>query len=52
MTLIGDFGGFNGAIIILPSLFMNWYSSKMFDAAIAQEIPTKKRSKRSKKNNN
>ena len=48
MTLIGDIGGFNGAIIIFPGLFMNWYSSKMFDAAIASEIPSKKKNKRAR----
>ena len=41
-TLIGDLGGFYGAIVILPSLFMNWYSSKMFQVDIVGSIPHKR----------
>ena len=41
MILIGDIGGFSGAIIMLPSLFMSWYSSKMFSASILLVTPIK-----------
>ena len=43
MTLIADVGGFNGAIIILPSFFMSIYSSKMYEESVSREIPTKRR---------
>ena len=26
MTLIGDFGGFNGAVIMFPAFFLSFYS--------------------------
>ena len=29
-TMIGDIGGFNGAIIIFPAFFMTHYSSLMY----------------------
>ena len=34
MILVGDIGGFTGAIIGLPAYFLNWYSSRMFGASI------------------
>ena len=29
-TLLGDVGGFNGAIIIFPAYIMSFYSSRMY----------------------
>ena len=48
MIFIGDLGGFTGAIIGLPAIFMGWYSEKMFRASIYEELPTEK-TKRKKK---
>ena len=48
-TLIGDIGGFNGAITILPSYFMSIYSSQMFKMALSQDFKVHKSAKRSKK---
>ena len=31
-SLLGDIGGFNGAIIILPAYFMAIYSERMYNA--------------------
>ena len=33
-TLIGDVGGFNGAIIILPTFVMAIYSERMYKGSI------------------
>ena len=33
-TLIGDIGGFNGAIVILPTLLMAMYSERMYQGSI------------------
>ena len=33
-TLIGDVGGFNGAIIILPTFVMAIYSKRMYKGSI------------------
>ena len=30
MTLIGDIGGFNGAVFIFPAFLLSWYNEKMF----------------------
>ena len=49
-TLIGDIGGFNGAIVILPSYLMSIYSSQMFKMALSQDFKVHK-SKKSKKKN-
>ena len=45
LTLIGDLGGFNGAIIILPAYIMSKYSEKMYTADIMEEIPVSKTKK-------
>ena len=42
-TLIGDVGGFNGAIIILPAYLMSLYSERMFQSALAKEVPVRKK---------
>ena len=31
-TLLGDFGGFNGAIVMFPSYHMSFYSARMFNS--------------------
>ena len=40
-TLIGDFGGFNGAIVIFPSLFLSFYSYRMFNASLLEDLPVR-----------
>ena len=45
-ALIGDIGGFNGAIIMLPTFLMTRYSQCMYKSAIQEEIPTRKTKKR------
>ena len=50
--MLGDIGGFNGAIIIFPSYLMSWYAERMFNASIYEEMPVKKqRSKKRGKDN-
>ena len=49
MTLIGDFGGFNGAIMLIPTLIMSSYSKSMFESSLEQEIPIRRADER--KNN-
>ena len=44
LTLIGDLGGFQGAIVLLPSFLMSFYSAKMFEASVAAKMPVRKRS--------
>ena len=34
-ALLGDFGGFNGAIIMFPALIMSFYTPRMYAAAVA-----------------
>ena len=45
-ALIGDFGGFNGAIIIFPSLFMSFYSSSLFHASLLEDLPVRQAKKK------
>ena len=49
MMLIGDIGGFNGAIIVPPTIIMSFYNSFMYRRAILAEIPVNRNSKRKKK---
>ena len=34
-TMLGDLGGFNGAIVIFPAFVMSWYSEKMYQKSIS-----------------
>ena len=47
LALIGDFGGFNGAIMVSQSLVLGIYSRLIFKAELTQEVPVRKQ-KRSK----
>ena len=40
--LLGDFGGFNGAIIMLPTVLVSFYTQRMFNAAVARDTPVRK----------
>ena len=40
--MLGDVGGFNGAILILPAYLMNKYSERKYLASIGKEIPSRK----------
>ena len=33
--LLGDFGGFNGAVLMFPAMLLSLYSQRMFTAAVA-----------------
>ena len=46
--MLGDIGGFWGAIILVPTSFMSYYSGQMFNASLQSEIPVKKQRKRQK----
>ena len=46
--LLGDLGGFNSAITLLPSFLMSFYSQGMFQRAIAAELPTRSARKKDK----
>ena len=39
LSLLGDFGGFTDALALIFGLISSVYSAKMFNAAIAEEIP-------------
>ena len=41
MTLIGDVGGFNGAVIVFPTLLLSVFSERMYRKAIAEDMPHK-----------
>ena len=41
MMMVGDIGGFNGAIIIIPTFLMLFYSERMFKLAITSNIPVR-----------
>ena len=42
MTLIGDVGGFNGAIAIFPVVFLSFYSATMYQSDVFSKTSDKK----------
>ena len=51
MTLLGDIGGFNSVVYVLPALFMAQYGERMYQSSVYQELPVKKKNQRSKSYN-
>ena len=51
MTLIGDVGGFNGAMVLLPTYLMSYFSFIMYKLAITEEMPVKKKENAPTKSN-
>ena len=45
-TMLGDIGGFNTAINILPTFILAQYSGRMYSSSIKKEIPVRKTKKR------
>ena len=45
LSLLGDFGGFTDALVLLVGVFASVYSARMFNAAIASELPYSHRGK-------
>ena len=43
LTLLGDYGGFNGAIVFLLSFLMTSYSANLYESAIAGELKYQQR---------
>ena len=41
MALLGDFGGFNGTMIMIPAYLMSYFSIIMYKRAITDEIPVR-----------
>ena len=50
--MIGDMGGFYGAVVGAVSYAMSWYSARMFQTSVFAEMPYKKRKNRSKRRAN
>ena len=42
LALIGDFGGFNGAILLFLNALMTLYSELLFKADLIKEVPVRK----------
>ena len=40
LDLLGDFGGFNDAVLMILSLFMKYYSESVYKTAISHEFKT------------
>ena len=41
MEALGDFGGFNDGVVIIPAIFMQIYSSKMYLQSLFSLLPIK-----------
>ena len=50
MTLIGDIGGFQGAIFMIPAFLLSFYTPKMFEASLLSDMPVKKPKKKGRRN--
>ena len=47
-TVLGDVGGFNGAIVIFPAYIMSYYSQQMYNKSVAAETPIRRPARRNK----
>ena len=47
-TVLGDVGGFNGAIVIFPAYIMSYYSQQMYNKSVAAETPIRRPKRRNK----
>ena len=45
-ALLGDLGGFNGAIVVFPAYLMNIYSQSQYKSAVLAEFPVRPRRKK------
>ena len=43
MALLGDFGGFNGSMVLFPMIIMSHFSAIMYKLAITKELPIRKK---------
>ena len=48
LQLLGDFGGFYGAIVMAPSFILSFYSPKMFDSDLISTVPSQKSQSKNK----
>ena len=39
MAALGDFGGFNDGVLLIPAILMSIYSKKMFSQELFTELP-------------
>lgn len=51
MKVIGDIGGFNGAIVMFPAFFLSFFSPKMFEGSLLMDVPVKRRGPKRKNPN-
>ena len=49
IDLLGDAGGFYGAIVSVFSSIVSWYSTRMYQASISNEMPVKANGRRTKR---
>ena len=50
LILIGDIGGFQGAIFMIPAFFLSFYSPKMFEKSLLEDMPIKKKQHKRRRN--
>ena len=50
MELVGDVGGFNSAVVILPKIFMSFYSAKVYEKSISSQIPVRDDNRKRRRN--
>lgn len=41
LSLLGDFGGFTDALKLIVGVFTSFYGARMYQAAIASELPSR-----------
>ena len=48
LALIGDIGGFQTAIFMIPAFLLSFYTPKMFGASLLSDMPVKSKKNREK----
>ena len=51
-TVVSDIGGFYGAIVIIPTFFVQFYSSRLFSASLQKELPVRRTKRKLKTSKN
>ena len=49
MQLLGDVGGFNAIVTLVPAYFMSFYSQSMFTTSVSSKMHIKDKRKQSKR---
>ena len=39
MDFLGDFGGYNGSLLMICGFFISFYSTRMYSSSVSNQVP-------------